>query len=222
MNLTPEVLQDVLGKLIILILSICVHEFGHAIVADKLGDRLPRSQGRVTLNPFAHVDPIGTLALPILGLLASGGASTGFGWGKPVQVLPHKFTRRFSMRTGHMMVSAAGPIMNILFGTFIAVVVAILVHAGVGMPHKLHMLLMHAIFLNYILAFFNLIPAPPLDGGAVVMGLLPERLSRKYERYQAYGIFVVAAFMLIPALQVFFVWPASKVFIGVCSLLGLV
>jgi Zn-dependent protease len=222
MNLTPEVLKDIIGKLIILILSVCVHEYGHAFVADRLGDRLPRQQGRVSLNPFAHVDPIGTLALPIVGLLASGGAATGFGWGKPVMVQPNNFSRRFSMRVGHMMVAAAGPTMNVLFGTLIAGILSILIHAGVHMPYWVHEMTLYAIFLNYVLAFFNLLPAPPLDGGAVIMGLLPDRLSRQYAQYQAYGIFVVAAFILIPALQPVFVWPATQVFHGVCSLVGII
>src|SRR5262245_28330733 len=109
LSLTPEQLQDGVVMMITLILSIAVHEFGHAFVADRLGDRLPRSQGRVTLNPMAHADPIGTIALPALGFLFSGGTALGFGWGRPVQVNPPAFTRRFTMRTGDVLVSAAGP-----------------------------------------------------------------------------------------------------------------
>src|SRR5262249_48287029 len=106
--------QLIVVTMVTLILSIAVHEFGHAFVADRLGDNLPRSQGRVTLNPLAHADPIGTLALPILMLITTG--SIGFGWGRPVQVQPHHFTRRLSMRVGHLLVAAAGPFMNILLG----------------------------------------------------------------------------------------------------------
>lgn len=119
MDLSPEQIRWIIQALIILILSICVHEFGHAIVADKLGDPLPRSQGRTTLNPAAHADPIGTLLFPLIALVATKGASLGFGWGKPVQVSPRHFTRKVSMRTGHMLVAAAGPCMNLLFGVFI-------------------------------------------------------------------------------------------------------
>ena len=106
MNLSPEDIRWIIQALIILILSICVHEFGHAIVADKLGDPLPRSQGRVTLNPLAHADPIGTLLFPLMALVLT--KSLGFGWGRPVEVSPRHFTRKLSMRTGHMLVAADG------------------------------------------------------------------------------------------------------------------
>src|SRR5262245_30008807 len=88
--------------LIALILSIAVHEFAHALVADRLGDRTPRLQGRVTLNPLAHADAIGTLLLPILGIFFGG---TILGWGKPVEVHPPSFTRRLRMKTSHMLVA---------------------------------------------------------------------------------------------------------------------
>src|SRR5690606_2884805 len=119
MDFSPEQIRWIIQALIILVLSICVHEFGHAIVADKLGDPLPRSQGRTTLNPLSHADPIGTIAFPLIGLLFAGGAY--FGWGRPVLVSPHNFTRKLRMRTAHMLVAAAGPAMNILFGVFISV-----------------------------------------------------------------------------------------------------
>ncbi len=196
--------------LITLILSIAVHEFGHAIVADRLGDRLPRMDGRVTLNPIAHMDPIGTLALPIIFMLTTGGI--GFGWGRPVRVQPAAFTRRFRMRTSHMLVAAAGPTMNILFGTVISLVWAILVWTGVELNIYIQLGLHNAIFLNYILAFFNLIPAPPLDGGTVLAGLLPDDMQKGYEEYAKYGIFVVLAFFLISPLRIIFIWPATKLY----------
>jgi Zn-dependent protease len=222
MDLSPEVLQNIVAKMIILILSICVHEFGHAFVADRLGDRLPRTQGRVTLNPLVHADPIGTLALPAIGLLATGGMSTGFGWGRPVQISPGSLSRRFSMRTGHMMVAAAGPLMNLLFGTFIAVVWFILVMAGVDMSPRLTEMIHTAVLLNYILMFFNLLPAPPLDGGAVIAGLLPRPALRIYEdKIAPYGIFIVAAFILIPTLAQVFIVPAQWLHRSVVQLLAL-
>lgn len=210
MDFSPENLRWVVVGLITLILSIAVHEFGHAIVADRLGDRLPRMEGRVTLNPIAHADPIGTLALPLFfGLMAGG---VGFGWGKPVRVQPAAFTRKIRMRTGHMLVAAAGPAMNILFGTVIAVTWAILRAAGVPLNVYLQIGIQNAIYLNFILAFFNLIPAHPLDGGAVLAGLLPDRLQRPYEEYSKYGIFVVMAFFIIPTLSLIFRWPAMQLY----------
>ncbi len=228
MDLSPEALKLVVGKLITLILSVAVHEFGHAIVADKLGDRLPRQQGRVTLNPFAHADPIGTLALPGVVLLASGGASTGFGWGRPVQTQPMAYTRRFSMRTGHMFVALAGPMMNLFFGLFLALVLFILVQTGVFTvaavltEGTLASMLGDAVRLNFVLMFFNLLPTPPLDGGAVVEGLLPTRYQRHYHEYAKYGIFLAAAVIMIPTLSAIFMWPANQLYIFVVkAVLGL-
>lgn len=193
--------------MIVLILSIAVHEWGHAIVADKLGDPTPRSQGRVTLNPVAHADPIGTLAFPLFFLVASGGL--GFGWGRPVQVQPRLFSRRFTMRTGHMFVALAGPAMNVVMGTFICVLHIVLLKAGVVEPgDPLNKAITFAVMLNFILVFFNLIPAHPLDGGAVLEGLLPAKWVPKYRELSVYGPFVLMAIIFIPGAGRIFVTPA--------------
>jgi len=221
MDLSPENIRLMVVGLITLILSIAVHEFGHAIVADRLGDRLPRLDGRVTLNPIAHADPIGTLALPILFMLFYGGG-VGFGWGRPVRVQPAAFTRKLRMRTSHMLVAAAGPAMNILFAIVISLAWATLLWAGVELNVHIQTGLRNAVFLNFILAFFNLIPAPPLDGGTVLAGLLPDRMQRGYEEYAKYGIFVVLAFFIIPTLSIVFRWPAVQLYnLWAVDLLGL-
>jgi Zn-dependent protease len=209
MDFSPEQIRWIVQALIILVLSICVHEFGHAIVADKLGDPLPRSQGRTTLNPMAHADPIGTLLFPLVALLATKGGSLGFGWGRPVQVSPRHFSRRFSMRTGHLLVAAAGPGMNLLFGLFIGLVHLILWKTGVlAGDSALHQPLQYAVQLNFVLMFFNLIPAPPLDGGTVLEGLLPARHVPTYHKYAVYGPFVLLAVIMIPGVARVFVTPA--------------
>src|SRR5207237_6444207 len=102
----------VLISVFMLIISVAFHEFGHAIMADLLGDDTPRRQGRVTLNPLAHADPIGTLLLPLIGGLYLHGA--GFGWGKPVQWQPSRINRKWRMATANILVSLAGPMMNVL------------------------------------------------------------------------------------------------------------
>lgn len=195
----------------VLLLSICVHEFGHAYLATKLGDDLPRRQGRVTLNPLAHADPIGTLLFPLLGLLWTG--APGFGWGKPVQVNPVQFNRRFEMRHGHMFVAFAGPFMNLAFGSLIAIIhVALLKFEVITFEDvAANRLLGYAVFLNFILFFFNLVPAPPLDGGAVLEGLLPRRHLPKYHAYEPYGPFVLLAVIAIPGLSRIFTYPAMEV-----------
>jgi Zn-dependent protease len=221
--LTTDSIRMIVVQMIVLLLSICVHEWGHAFVADKLGDRLPRSQGRVTLNPMAHADPLGTLMFPLFGLLLTGGASPGFGWGKPVQVNPTSFTRRFNVRTSHMFVAAAGPAMNIIFGTAILLVTVILARFEVftGDHYELIRGIERAIQMNFILAFFNLIPAPPLDGGTVLAGLLPRRALPAYEQYAKYGVFVLFA-AIIPGspLKILFVWPAMQLYSFLVGIFG--
>jgi Zn-dependent protease len=221
-DLTPERLRFAVVQMVVLILSIAVHEFGHAFVADRLGDRLPRHQGRVTLNPMAHIDPIGTLAMPILGILIMGGI--GFGWGKPVMVNPLSFTRKMRVKTAHLLVAAAGPFMNLLFGVVLAGVLAILIKTSVisVFDHTALVLgVYNAILLNFVLLFFNLVPAPPLDGGTVLAGLLPDSARPAYEQYAQYGMFVAMAVIMIPKLSMIFRWPADKLFIAVANVMGL-
>src|ERR1700749_3101591 len=128
MNITPERIRQAIISVIVLVISVAVHEFGHAIMADRLGDDTPRRQGRVTLNPLAHADPIGTFLLPIVGSVFAAGAGFGggFGWGKPVQWQPARVDRKWKMSTAQILVAIAGPSMNILLGTVLALVRAIL------------------------------------------------------------------------------------------------
>src|SRR5262249_7494444 len=154
------------------------HEFGHAFVADRLGDRIPRLQGRLTLSPKAHVDPIGTLALPLMGVLA------GFpmlAWGKPVQTNPAHYTKRFSMTTGHMLVAAAGPLMNLVLAVLTSIVIIALGKAGILPEAVRDWMIRYLLVLNIVLLFFNLIPIGPLDGATVLAGLLPPSMHRIVE-----------------------------------------
>jgi Zn-dependent protease len=222
MDLGPEQIRWIIQGMIILILSIAVHEFGHAFVADKLGDPTPRSQGRVTLNPAAHADPIGTLLFPMLGLLLTGGQSFGFGWGRPVLVSPVRFTRKLRMRTSHMLVAAAGPAMNIVLGVVVGVLHVALVRGGVlDAGDSMNTALAYAVSLNFILAFFNLIPAPPLDGGAVLEGLLPDSALDTWRRIAVYGPFILMAVIFIPQLSDLFLGPALWLHRNVYALLGI-
>lgn len=229
MDLGPAEIRWIIQAIIILILSICVHEFGHAIVADKLGDPLPRSQGRVTLNPVSHADPIGTLVMPLAAMVLSKGAFAGFGWGRPVEVSPHKMTRKLSMRRAHMLVSAAGPAMNLVLFVIISVTHAILIKTGVvaidysdgALPTTLHEVLLWAGRLNLILMFFNLLPAPPLDGGTVIAGLLPRRQAEAFEKLAAYGPFVIIAIVITPGASKIFTVPATWMQLNFGRLIGL-
>ena len=209
MDITPEQIRWIAQGMIILILSIAVHEFGHALVATRLGDQLPHQQGRVTLNPIAHADPIGTLLLPFLGLAFGAGV---LGWGKPVQVRPERFSRRFTMLTGHMLVALAGPMMNVFLGTFIAALHVTLIATGVIAPgHEIHKGLAFAAGLNFTLFFFNMLPVPPLDGGAVARRAIPTGWRPGFEQFSVYGPFVLLAILMIPKIGQIITIPASFV-----------
>src|SRR5580692_2920837 len=161
MNVDAEDIRRVIIYVFVLIVSVALHEFGHAIMATWLGDDTPRRQGRVTLNPLAHADPIGTLLLPVVGGLyaaATHGLGGGFGWGKPVQWQPSRIDRKWNMATAQILVAIAGPAMNVVLGTLIALVNVILLVKGVVAPgSKINETLFFACTTNFVLFFFNLI-----------------------------------------------------------------
>jgi Zn-dependent protease len=224
MNFTPEQIRWILISVLVLVISVALHEFGHAFMADRLGDDTPRRQGRVTLNPLAHADPIGTFLLPLLGNIhrAAGGIGGGFGWGKPVQWQPHKIRRGINMSTATILVAVAGPLMNVVLATVIAVVHAILSSKGALSPtSELNSVLIFAVNTNFVLFFFNLLPVPPLDGGHVLQSFTPYRYRSHFDNYARFGPFVVMAFALIPTLQQVFVLPAMWCTHHLYSLLGI-
>jgi Zn-dependent protease len=210
MNISPDQIRWILIRVFVLVVSVAIHEFGHAIMADLLGDDTPRRQGRVTLNPIAHADPIGTLLLPLVGGIyaASGGGVGGFGWGKPVQWQPARINRKWRMATAQILVAVAGPAMNVVLGTIIALVHTILMWKGVATSGDAYTILKFAAATNFVLFFFNLIPAPPLDGGHVAEGLMPYKQRTAFEHYARFGPFVVMAVALIPQLAQIFLIPA--------------
>jgi Zn-dependent protease len=175
-----QTLRDGLLQLILLIISIGLHEFGHAWMADLRGDPLPRMQGRVTLNPFAHADPIGTIILPAVMIFLSPGFGL-IGWGKPVQIsLPNPKTRRMD----DIYITLAGPAMNLVLCFTFAVI------GGLGNfdPKTQEVIidfLRMGIILNASLVVFNLIPLPPLDGSrlALRLGLYSEELFLTLARW---------------------------------------
>jgi Zn-dependent protease len=219
-----EKIRWVLISVIVLVASVAVHEFGHAIMADLLGDDTPRRQGRVTLNPIAHADPIGTLLLPLIGGLyvAGGGFAGGFGWGRPVQWQPSRIHRKWKMATATILVAIAGPAMNIVLALVVAGVHALLWWQHV-IPDgsDLHKVLLFTVYTNFILFFFNLVPVPPLDGGHVVDGLLPYGQRSKFEQYARFGPFLVMALVLIPQIAQIFLLPAGFCTRHLYDLLGI-
>jgi len=199
MDISADQIRTAIVYLIVFVLSIAVHEFGHAWMANKLGDRLPAQQGRLTLSPLAHIDPIGTLVMPLLSVLAPVGLPL-LAWGKPVQTNPNAYTR-LSPRTGHMVVALAGPMMNLLLAVVISLAIILLGRVGV-LPVGLAIAgVGFFVRINLILMFFNLLPMPPLDGGTVLAGLLPDSLQFITEFLQRYGILIFYALVLSTAMR---------------------
>lgn len=168
MDFSPEHLRWSLLQLILLVVSIGLHEFGHAWVADLRGDPLPRLQGRVTLNPLAHADPIGTLLIPGIMIFFNPGFGL-IGWGKPVQIsLPNPATRRMD----DILITMAGPTMNLVLCLVLAFVGVVMdVSWANSASHNLGKFLVLGMLMNVGLLCFNLIPIPPLDGSRVLYRL---------------------------------------------------
>ena len=180
------------------LIAITFHEFAHAFVADKLGDDTPRRQGRLSLNPFDHLDPIGSLLL----LFA------GFGWGKPVEDNPRNYNRKMSMEKGEALVSIAGPLMNFILAIVFTIITCIVLNAtnsriifwgndmillAANQATEIGLkILIYAVAINVGLGIFNLIPLPPLDGSKVIMPFLPSRAKQFFVQNEMifYIIFV--------------------------------
>ena len=190
----------------------------------------PRRQGRVTLNPLAHADPIGTVALPLLTAVfssaATGGSSGGFGWGRPVETTPRQYTRRFSMDTGQALVAIAGPAMNVLLAIVFALLHVILLSLGIiSAASHFNMALVLAVGMNFSLFFFNLIPVPPLDGGWIARRFVSARHAGTFEKIAAYGPFIILAIVMIPVLSLVISVPArfcrDGLYSGLFALFGI-
>lgn len=190
-----ETLRTAILYLIAFVLSTTVHEFGHAWVATKLGDPMPRAQGRLTLSPVRHVDPIGTLLMPFLMVMAS---VPLIAWGKPVQTDPRAYTTRLSRSTGHMLVSIAGPFMNLFMAIAVSIVLIVGARLGVLSPELVQAGCKFMIQLNLVLMFLNLLPVHPLDGGAVLEWLLPPALQGVSDFMRRWGSLILIGALFIP------------------------
>jgi len=201
MDISADQVRVALLSLVAFVVAVTVHEFGHAFVADRLGDRVPRLQGRLTLSPMAHIDPLGTILLPLLGAFLPAQVPL-LAWGKPVQTNPDNYTTKLSRRTGHMLVSLAGPLMNLVLALLTSVVFVALGKLGLLSPQLAMAMLRYFLALNISLLFFNLLPVPPLDGGAVLAGILPESMQPLIRGIERYGTFVLFLLIATPAMRV--------------------
>lgn len=214
--------MDVLSKavfyLVPLILSLTVHEFAHAWAAKKLGDDTAERLGRLNLNPISHIDPIGSLLLPILLIFKTG--RPYFAWAKPVPFDASRFRRDITMRNGAMLVAFAGPLSNLLLLVMTAGALSAS-HHFYRLPEAIEQLCMAMMTMNAGLFLFNMIPIAPLDGQKVLSGLLPTAMADKYEN----AMNQVGMWLLIPLFFVigpFLRGPIDALIQGVAQLTGLV
>lgn len=169
------------------LLAVTLHEVAHGFSAEKFGDPTARLLGRLTLNPLKHLDPIGTIALLVF----------GFGWARPVPVNPNNLK---SPQKDMIWVSLAGPLANLMLALFCALLLRMVVYLAASLPEASQILslikpvgLMAAfgLYINIILCLFNLLPIPPLDGGRVLMGVLPEPYAQKLRRIEPFGLLLI-------------------------------
>ncbi len=180
-------LLSILISFVYVILAISIHEFAHAYTADRLGDPTARSQGRLTLNPLAHIDLIGTIILP-LGLMLLSGGNFAYGWGKPTPFDPYNLKHP---RRDVGLISFAGPVSNLLLASIVALAIHFL-------PYSFSIFLIPFVYINVGLAIFNLIPVGPLDGQKILFGLLPRDLAYEYQSIMnRYGTLILL-FLILP------------------------
>ena len=179
--------------LVVLFFSVVVHECAHGYVALRCGDPTARLAGRLTLNPLPHVDPIGTVLFPLLLVLSN--TSLLFGWAKPVPVNPANFR---NPAFDNVKVSAAGPASNLILGFAFAVVGTWLPVVSPGAADFLGPFFRYGVYINAVLAVFNLVPIPPLDGSHLLEYVLPRQWAWAYHRLRPYGFLLLILFMVTP------------------------
>jgi Zn-dependent protease len=190
--------------------AVILHEYAHGWVAYKLGDPTAKYAGRLTLNPLEHIDPVGTLLMPLILIVMK--SPVIFGWAKPV---PVNFWNLHNPRRDMIWVGLAGPMTNLLLAAGLSLFLRL------GLPAVVVSFLNTAIIINLVFAVFNLIPIPPLDGSRVVSGLLPRQLAIEYNRLERFGIIIIFALLYLGIFNAV-IWPIVEViagFLGVNALI---
>lgn len=184
-------------QLLVLFLSIILHEIAHGYAALLCGDSTAKDRGRLTLNPIAHIDPFGTIILPVLLLFMSGGGFS-FGYAKPVPINPANFRNE---SRDLLITGAAGPLTNIVLAIIGGVLFRLFYHTGLVDSIIFGQTLVYLVVINLVLAFFNLIPIPPLDGSRILQRFLSKRMRYYYHQIEPYGFFIVIGITwLLPSL----------------------
>jgi len=188
-------METIIFSLFVLIFSIVIHEVSHGLMADFLGDPTPKYAGRLSLNPLSHLDLFGSVILPILLLILTRGEGPILGWAKPVPVNPHNFKDR---KWGDLKVGLAGPGANLSIALVFGLLMRLL-----PLPSSLFHFLSIVVILNLVLAIFNLIPIPPLDGSHVLFAFIPERAGYIKDVLRRYGFLILIIFVVL-GIQIIF------------------
>lgn len=187
-----------------LIIALVIHEYAHAKVADVMGDFTPRMTGRLTLNPMAHIDPIGLIMLLVV----------RFGWAKPVMINARNFR---NWRQGELLVALAGPVANLLVAFISLLAMAVLFKLGM-FSEGVRLVLSMMVLFNINFAIFNMLPLPPLDGSKVLMVLLPGRLAYKLMSLERYSFIILIFLMMTPFLTMILI-PLQRLVLSVFNLI---
>lgn len=214
---------DVIRRLLIsapaILVAITFHEVAHGFVANKLGDPTAKFVGRLTLNPLVHIDPFGTIILPLMMHFLTNGQFV-FGYAKPVPINPSNFQ---NPRQGMALSAVAGPVMNIALAIISAVILKLLIvplstvmPAGVNetVLKPLFLMATASVVINVVLAAFNMIPIPPLDGGRVLTGLLPQKQAMSFSRIEPFG-FIIVLVLIYTGIANLFIMPIITFFLKI-------
>lgn len=206
-----------IGKILILpgiLVALAFHEFAHALVADKLGDPTPKSYGRLTIEPWPHLDLIGFIAILLI----------GFGWAKPVPIDPRNFKRP---KRDEIIVSLAGPIANLFLALLFAGIVYIFAYfnimqrVSVAAQGFFWVVLYYVIWINIILLIFNLLPIPPLDGSHIITNLLPPEQAQKFAFLSSYSMIILLVLMFTGVFSLLLGPPAKLIYSIILGVFGL-
>jgi Zn-dependent protease len=193
-------LQQLLYFFVVMLISLTFHEAAHAWSADRLGDSTARSLGRLSLNPTVHIDPIGTVAMPLLAMFSG---LPLLAWAKPVPVSPGNLGAAW--RQKYALIALAGPVSNVLIAVVLAAARVLVGESSYSVSEFLRA----SIAVNVLLAVFNMLPFPPLDGGNVLYGLLPRPAADMFDRVRPYGFLILILLMVSGVLYQFIEWPSG-------------